>query len=119
MIVAIRGATTLSQDSLDDAKSVITELWQTLLEKNNLDPSAIISIFFTVTEDIKKVSPPMVTRQVMNWQDIPMMCAVEPDIEGFPERCIRVLIHAKSTLTRSQVSHVYLGGAASLRPDLQ
>jgi chorismate mutase len=33
-------------------------------------------------------------------------------------RCIRVLLHWNTDLPQTDIQHVYLGAAASLRPDL-
>lgn len=119
MIIAIRGATTLNQDNLQEASQALKDLWEDLLASNSVASTQIIDVFFTVTPDIHKVSPPKITRQLMSWRDIPMMCSVEPDIEGFPELCIRLLLHVESDMKRADVTHVYQRGAVALRPDLQ
>jgi chorismate mutase len=47
-----------------------------------------------------------------------MLCAQEiPVPDGLP-RCIRLLLHWNTELPVSQIVHVYLGAAASLRPDI-
>ena len=46
-----------------------------------------------------------------------MMCVAELDIDGALERCVRVLLHV-SVLDGRRLNPVYLGDAASLRPDL-
>ena len=49
---------------------------------------------------------------------MPLICASEIDVAGALPRTVRVLIHAESELDRKEVTHIYLGGAVVLRPDL-
>ena len=50
--------------------------------------------------------------------DVPLICARELEIEGSMPRVVRMLAHVETHLTRSEVTHVYLHGAAHLRRDL-
>ena len=53
----------------------------------------------------------------LGWDEAAMLCLAEMPVPGGPQRCIRVLIHWNTDLPSSQVHHVYLHAAASLRPD--
>jgi chorismate mutase len=46
------------------------------------------------------------------------MCAVEMDVQGAMPRVIRLMMHAETSLLRSEIQHVYLRGAQNLRTDL-
>ena len=50
--------------------------------------------------------------------DVPLMCTQELDIAGAMPRVIRLMAHVETARPRSEVTHVYLRGAAALRRDL-
>ena len=47
-----------------------------------------------------------------------MLHAVEVDVPGAIERCIRVLMHVNTAASMAEIEHVYLREAERLRPDL-
>ena len=47
-----------------------------------------------------------------------MIDAQELPVPGSLPLCIRVLLHWNTDLPQSEIKHIYLGEAASLRPDL-
>ena len=114
---AFRGATQLSADTKEDMRSAVVELLKEILSVNSLEHEDLISILFTATPDIQSDFPAAGVRE-FGLVDLPLICAQELDIKGALPRTIRLLIHANSSLSRAQISHVYLRGAAILRPDL-
>jgi chorismate mutase len=115
-VVALRGAIDVPADTVGEVSAAVIELVRAISERNRLQPASIISAQFTVTPDVKSVFPAKAAREA-GWSSVPMLCTLEIDVPGALPRCIRVMIHA--TLPASQaVEHVYLRGAASLRPDL-
>ena len=114
---AFRGATQLSADTKEDMRSAVVELLKEMLSFNSLGHEDLISILFTATPDIQSDFPAAGVRE-FGLVDLPLICAQELDIKGALPRTIRLLIHANSSLSRAQISHVYLRGAAILRPDL-
>jgi len=115
-VVAIRGAIDVATDTAGEVSSAVIELVRAIGERNRLNPAAIISAQFTVTPDVKSVFPAKAAREA-GWSSVPMLCTLEIDVPGALPRCIRVMLHAN--LPSSQlVEHVYLRGAAALRPDL-
>ena len=114
---AFRGATQLSADTKEDMRSAVVELLKEILSVNYLGHEDLISILFTATPDIQSDFPAAGVRE-FGLVDLPLICAQELDIKGALPRTIRLLIHANSSLSRAQISHVYLRGAAILRPDL-
>lgn len=117
--VGIRGATTLDISEAADPARLLDATRELLLEltsANALAPEQIVSAFFTVTPDIQIAFPAQAARAI-GWRDVPLMCAVEIDVPGALERCIRVLLHVERPA--GAIRHVYLRGARELRPDLQ
>ena len=114
---AFRGATQLSADTKAEMREAVVELLQDLLKANSISDDDLISILFTATPDIQSDFPAAGVRE-LGLVDLPLICAHELDVEGSLPRTIRLLIHANSSLTRSEVTHKYLRGAVVLRPDL-
>lgn len=114
---AFRGATQLSADTKEEMKSAVVELLKEILSSNSLTPDDLISILFTATPDLQSDFPAAGIRE-FGLLDLPLICAQELDIKGALPRTIRLMIHANSPLSRKEISHIYLRGAAVLRPDL-
>ena len=114
---AFRGATQLSADTKAEMREAVVELLQDLLKANSISDGDLISILFTATPDIQSDFPAAGVRE-LGLVDLPLICAQELDVAGSLPRTIRLLIHANSSLTRSEVTHKYLRGAVVLRPDL-
>jgi chorismate mutase len=54
----------------------------------------------------------------MGWTTAPLLCLQEMEVANSLPRCIRVLLLWNTDRLATQVRHVYLRGAQSLRPDL-
>ena len=116
-IRAIRGATTLDVDEREHLHERTIELVEAMLMENGLGTDDLISIFFTCTPDIHADFPAAAARG-LGLGDVPLMCAVEMDVDGALGRVIRVMAHAHLDTPRRGVKHVYLHDAVSLRKDL-
>jgi len=114
---AFRGATQLSGDTKAEMREAVVELLQELLKANSISNEDLISILFTATPDLQSDFPAAGVRE-LGLVDLPLICAQELDVKGSLPRTIRLLVHANSTLLRSEVTHKYLRGAVVLRPDL-
>jgi chorismate mutase len=114
---ALRGATTVDEDTAEQVDARTRSLLTTMMERNGLDHDDVISVLFTATEDIHSMFPATAARSV-GFGDVPLMCARELDIVGSTRRCIRVLMHVETTKARPELHHVYLEGARGLRDDL-
>jgi chorismate mutase len=114
---AFRGATQLSADTKAEMREAVVELLQEILKANSISNDDLISILFTATPDLQSDFPAAGVRE-LGLVDLPLICAQELDVKGSLPRTIRLLIHANSSLTRSEVTHKYLRGAVVLRPDL-
>lgn len=114
---AVRGAITIKSDQAAAVLEASQELLETLIERNAIRDTAIVSIIFTVTPDIKSEFPAVAARK-LGLTDIPLLCAQEIPKTGALPLCIRVLIHFYTELERSELKPVYLRDAVKLRPDL-
>jgi monofunctional chorismate mutase len=81
------------------------------------DAVALVSMILTATPDLHSEFPALAARQ-LGIGDVPLLCAQEIDVVGAMPRVIRVMMHLESDLSRSEIRHVYLRGAAALRRDL-
>jgi len=114
---AARGAIVVPEDVPERLHAATGRLLGMLLERNGVAHDDLISILFTVTDDLRSAFPAEAARQ-MGMGDIPLLCAREIPVEGSMPSVIRLLAHFHSERTLDQVVHVYLDGAESLRDDL-
>jgi chorismate mutase len=114
---AIRGAVQLDADERDHLLASVDELIRAILEQNELDTGDLISMLFTATPDLHSEFPALAARQ-LGIGDVPLLCTQELDVDGAMPRVIRVMVHAETDRTKSELRHVYLRGAAALRRDL-
>ena len=116
-VLALRGAITLERDDRDHLLERVERLLTEMIERNSLSSDDLISILFTATPDIHSVFPAVAARQ-MGLGDVPLICAQELSIVDSMPLCVRVLMHTNTELTRSELRHVYLEEARTLRDDL-
>lgn len=114
---ALRGATTLDEDSRDQVMGRTATLLETMIERNQIDREDMVSVIFTATGDIHSEFPAAAARAI-GISDVPLLCTRELEIEGAVQRCIRVLMHLYTERARAELRHVYLEGARPLRTDL-
>lgn len=114
---ALRGATTVDEDSRDAIHAAVIELLGEMCERNDVGHDDVVSMLFTSTDDLHAAFPAAGAREV-GFGDVPLLCARELDVVGATPRCIRVLMHLDTARTRAELRHVYLRGAVGLRDDL-
>jgi len=117
LLRALRGATTLDDDTRDQVLARTAELVTTMMERNGLAHEDLVSLIFTATRDIHSEFPAAAARSI-GISDVPLLCAQELDVNGAVVRCIRVLMHLVTDKPASELRHVYLHGAQMLRLDL-
>lgn len=115
---ALRGATTVDEDTVDAMDDAVVELFEELFARNGLDVDDLISVLLTATDDLHARFPATSAR-VFGLADVPLICARELDIVDAVPRCVRVMVHVQTERPRGELHHVYLRGAASLRDDLK
>lgn len=114
---ALRGATTVDDDTAEQLTARTVALLEEMLERNGVDHEEIVSILFTATDDLHCAFPAAAAR-TMGLGDVPLICARELDIVGATPRCVRVMMHLWTERSRVELRHVYLEGAKGLRDDL-
>jgi chorismate mutase len=114
---ALRGATTLDADTPEQVEQRVVALLQEMWSRNEVEHDDLISILFTVTEDIVSMFPATAARNI-GLGDVPLMCAREIPVPGSMPMCVRVMAHLESDKARTELHHVYLERAKSLRDDL-
>lgn len=110
----LRGAVDVPENTALAIIAATEGLLREIVARNNLAIEDIISAFFTVTPDLNAAFPAEAARR-LGWQETALMCATEIPVPGSQPGIVRVLIHAYSD---REPSHIYLGRAAQLRPDL-
>jgi chorismate mutase len=114
---ALRGATTLDEDSAEQMYTRVKALFDALYERNGLTNDDVISVVLTATPDITAAFPATAAR-AFGLDDVALIGAQELDVVGALPRCVRVLVHVDVDRPRHELRHVFLEGAAVLRPDL-
>ncbi|MFE4635846.1 chorismate mutase [Streptomyces sp. NPDC056773] len=114
---ALRGAIQLEVDERVHLLDGVRTLFQEMLAANGLDHDDLVSVLFTATPDLVSEFPAVAARE-LGVNDVPLMCAQELDIAGSLPRVVRILAYAETELTKPEIKHIYLGGAAALRRDL-
>lgn len=114
---AVRGATQLDDDAREHMLDRVAEMVMDVMSANGLEVDDFISVIFTATSDLVSEFPAYAARR-LGFGEVPLICARELEIEGSMPRVVRMLAHVETDLPKSDVTHVYLHGAAQLRRDL-
>jgi chorismate mutase len=114
----IRGATTVDHNDREEILAATTELLRLIVLENNLLVDDIASASFTVTDDLDAVFPALAARQI-GWSDVALICMREIPVPNSLGKCIRVLLLVNTTRGASEMQHVYIRGAVSLRPEFE
>ncbi len=112
----VRGATTAEDDSPEEILKATRQLLALMIRQNGIKPEDVGSAIFSTTVDLVGEFPALAARQ-LGWWDVALMCVHELDVPGSLRRCIRVLLHWNTDKTAGEIIHVYVKGAAHLRPD--
>lgn len=113
----MRGATTLDADDPQQMNERVRELVVKMFADNGVEHDDVISMLFTATSDISSTFPASAARS-LGLDDVPLIGAQELDVDGMVPLCVRVMAHVETDLPRSEISHIFLHGARSLRTDL-
>ena len=114
---ALRGATTVEENTAEAILEATDELMRALIERNGLKPEEMVSCIFTCTEDLNAEFPAVAARN-LGLSTVPLLCTREIDVPGALERVIRVMLHTYAD-PETPVRHVYLREATRLRLDLE
>jgi chorismate mutase len=115
-LFAVRGAAQAEANEPAAILSATEELMRGLIERNGLEPEAMVSCLFTTTEDLDAEFPAVAARD-LGLTMVPLMCCREIPVPGSMPRVIRVLLHFYAPAGHVP-EHVYVGQAQKLRADL-
>lgn len=113
----VRGATTVEANTREAILAETQKLIALIIRLNDIASEDVASATFTLTRDLDAEFPALAARQ-LGWGDVPLLCSYELNVPGSLQKCIRVLVHWNTEKTQREITHVYLGGAKKLRPDL-
>jgi chorismate mutase len=114
----IRGATTVDTNSREAIVAAAHELLEELIARNDIHKEDVASAYFTTTSDLDAEFPAVAARNGFGWTNVALMCGHDMDVPGSLRMCLRILLHVNTERTQEEIHHVYLRGAAVLRPDL-
>ncbi len=114
---AIRGATTVSENSQEAIREAVSELLTAIEAANDLDPQEIVNVIFTVTADLNAIFPAAIARERPHWHYVPLLDVQQMTVEPSLKRCIRVLIQINTSKSQKEMCHLYLRDAQQLRPE--
>lgn len=115
-LFAVRGAVQAEANGGAAILDATTELMRELLERNALEPEAMVSVIFTTTEDLDAEFPAVAARN-LGLDDVPLLCCREIPVPGSMPRVIRAMVHYYAP-TGHVPAHAYLGATQDLRSDL-
>ena len=116
MCRGVRGATTVTENSKAAILEATREMMYLMIRANDMRPEEVASAYFTTTVDLDATYPALAARQ-LGWYDAALLCGHEMQVPGGLPLCIRVLVHWNTTRRITEIVHVYLREAKSLRPD--
>jgi len=114
-LYALRGAAQC-ENTEDDICRQIGIMYDELLKLNNLEEADIVSVMFSVTEDLYAANPCAALRKNGRAEELALFSTQEPKAKNSLERVVRVIIHCYLE-EGANVGHVYRNGAEVLRPD--
>ncbi len=116
MTKAVRGAIQVAQNTPSGIDAASVRLVGAVLAANSIAENDLVSIVFSLTDDLTASSPATRLRRD-GFASTPLFCVQEARIDGAMPRVLRVLVTWRSRDRRPAVP-VYLDGAEALRPDL-
>ena len=111
----IRGATTIEKDCKEEIFSAVKSLLDEIFQTNRLDKNEVSGFLFSLTTDIHSYHPAKAAREA-GYDFAPLFAAIEPEIDGGLERCIRLMLFTERK--DKNVKHIYQKGAKILRKDI-
>lgn len=114
---AARGAIVVGRDDADTLLGATSRLLQEMIRRNAIPDDDLVSILFTVTDDLRSAFPAEGARRI-GLGHVPLLCAREIPVDGSMSSVVRILMHFHTERAMREVVHVYLDGAESLRDDL-
>lgn len=118
MFRGVRGATTVTQNEVQEIVASTEALLREMIERNGIEPEDVCSCIISMTEELDAAFPARALRLIDGWRHVPVMCVREIPVTNSLEKCIRVMLHWNTDKAQTEIEHAYLRGAVVLRPDL-
>jgi len=116
-LFAVRGAVQAAANEPDAILEATEDLMRGLIERNQIEPAAMVSCLFTTTDDLDAEFPAVAARG-LGLTAVPLLCCREIPVPGSMPRVIRVMLHFYAPLGH-EPAHVYVGEAQKLRAYLE
>jgi chorismate mutase len=116
-MLAIRGATNITENSVKDIKDYSIELVSEIIKQNHISLQSISTMIFSCTKDITKGYPGKYIREHFKLDNAAIMHFNEMDVEDSLELCIRVLILINDDNCK-KAKYIYLHDTKNLRNDI-
>lgn len=117
-LAAFRGAICV-ENTVENITENVCLMCRELFSGNNIKAEDIVSLQFSITDDITVLNPATALRKGNPGLDVsavPLFCCQEAKIDGGMKKVVRALLTAY--VDEGQERHnVYLNGAEKLRPD--
>ena len=115
----IRGAITIKNNTKEEVFAAVRWMVTEMCRHNGVTPENIGAVIFSATEDVTAAFPAAGARQIPGFTSVPLFDTRQMDVDDSLPLCIRALLLADTEKKQQDIRHVYLGGAANLRPDLK
>ncbi len=112
----IKGAITVEGNDAAGILAATRELLTRLLSANQVPNAEVASVIFSCTSDLDAVFPARIAREI-GLEAVPLLCTQELDVPGALGRCVRIVVTVNTERTQAEITHLYLRGAAVLRPE--
>ncbi len=116
MTRAVRGAILVRKNDQRSIHDAGLRLVREILRANEMRVEDVVSIVFSLTEDLDAANPATGLREA-GFAETPLFCVQEASVEGGMAGVIRVLLTFEAREGRRPVP-AYLDGAEALRPDI-
>lgn len=116
VVRAIRGATTVQNNCAEEIILATQELLLKIQSENQLQLSDVISIIFTMTDDLDAEFPALAARK-LGWTTIALLCSREIPVPKSLPKCIRILMHINTDKQQTEIKSIFLKDAVNLRLD--
>jgi monofunctional chorismate mutase len=113
----IRGAITVDDETPEAVGEAALTLLNELVTANDCPREDVAAVIFTIPQDLEGSNPSAAARQG-GWDTVPFLMVKEHGGDTSVPRCLRALLLCNTIASQSDIRHLYLRGAAVLRPDL-
>ena len=113
----LRGATTTQSNETESIEAAVSQLIKELIKRNEIQPEQIVSIVFSVTNDLNACFPAAIARRQPGWENVALLDCQQMSVKGDLKKCIRLLAQVWLPINQKP-QHTYLKEAISLRPDI-